>query len=427
MNYIRWISGLVSVIAASTATAAGSILLTGADIYTVSNGVIRGGELLIADGRIAAVSTHIAVAAGTPRLDVSGKRIYPGLIDANSIIGLLTFPDTENSAKPQSHMFQEIGPNNANLVTAVAVDPDTVAWPVARAEGVLAALVAPAAGRDAIIAGRSTLMKPDGWTATQMTIAPKVGLHLYWPETAAQLEVLESIVAAAREYRVEQLAGRITVPDLKLEGLLPALERRMPVMIHTRGVTNIRAALDFSQRHELRMVLVEKPGGVTDAWRVAPRLAALQVPVIVGKALLGHSRRWVAYDERYTAVAELAKAGVKVVVATNNEEHIMTGGPAVAGNLHNEAGIYAAWGLDAETALRAITLSPAEVLGVADRLGSLEVGKVATLFVADGDILEASTRVERVWIDGREIDIDDTHHTQLLKKYQRKYRGEPKP
>ncbi|MBL8267048.1 amidohydrolase family protein [Steroidobacter sp.] len=431
MNVARklLVTGLLSLTVGMAVTQAGTSartqLLSGADLYTVSHGVITGGELLIQDGRIAALGQRVQAPADAQRIDVSGKRIYPGLISANSILGLAVVGPLETSVPGASHYFQELGVNNANLRGSAGVDPDTMAWPVARANGVLTALIVPGAGRDALFTGRSTLMRASGWTQQQMTIEPLVALHLHWPDSEQNHQLLHQIMSEARGYALEKANKRILVPDLRLEAMLPALSGEMLLMIHINGARQIREALAFAREQSLKIVLVEKEGQA-DAWRLAEQIAAQNVPVMLGKALLGPSRRSEAFDVRYTAAAKLAAAGVKVIIANNGDFRIMVGGVTAERNLPYEAAVYAAFGLGAEAALRAITLTPAEVLGVADRLGSLDAGKAATLFVASGDVLEASSRVERIWIDGLQIDPMSNPQAQFREQYLRKYRGLPK-
>lgn len=419
---------------AVTATAAPTsapVLLHGADLYTVSHGVIAGGELLIQDGRIAALGARVDAPADAQRIDVSGKRIYPGLIAANSVLGL-----TEVSAVRATNDIAEAGAVTPEARAEVAVNPDTELWPVARANGVTAALILPRAGHDGVIAGRAALMQADGWTAEQMTVKSAAGLVVAWPSDRVpewlpqaardrakeavrkKRDALTKAFADARAYAAAKAAGTVRVPDLRWEAMLPALERREPVLLLADSAVEIRDALAFAEREKLRPVIV----GGGDAWRLAATLKAQDVPVILGSSHNPPKRRWEAYDSVFAAAGKLAAAGVRFAIANDGD------GMAASfeRNLPYQAASYAAFGLGEEGALRAITLAPAEILGVADRLGSLDVGKQATLFVASGDVLDARNAVERVWIDGREVDLS-TKHTRLYDKYQRKYRGEPKP
>ncbi len=403
-----------------------ALLLSGATLHTVSHGTLPHGELLIRDGRIAAIGEKLDAPAEARRIDLSGKHVYPGYIAANSTLGL-----TEVEAVRATNDFAEAGAINPNVRAEVAINPDSELLPVARANGVLSALVVPRAGDDGLFAGQSALIRLDGWTWEQMTIKAPVAVHLEWPSARApewlpasvreqatatakkKLAAIEQAMRDARAYAAAKQAGKAGAPDLRWESLLPVLDGSRPLMIAANDAVQIREALAFAEREHVRLVLV----GGTDAWRFADTLKARDVAVILGSSHALPARRWEAYDTVYASAGKLAEAGVLFAIAND-------GGPSFERNLPYQAASYAAFGLGEEAALRAITLAPAEILGVADRLGSLDAGKDATLFVADGDALDDRTAVERAWIAGREIDLA-SRHTRLYEKYQGKYRGEP--
>ncbi|ANB18600.1 amidohydrolase family protein [Dokdonella koreensis] len=423
-------------LAAALSTQAGAeapaetIVLIGADLHTISHGVIAGGQLLIRDGKIAALGPQVDVPAGARRIDLAGKRVYPGLIAANSILGL-----TEVSSVRATNDYSEAGASTPEVRAEVAVNPDTELWPVARANGVLSALVMPRAGSDGVIAGQAALMQADGWTYEQMTVAPSLGMVVAWPSARVpdwlpeerkqriregvqkKRDALEQAIRDARAYQAAQQAGTVSVADLRDEAMLPVIEGRMPLLVLANDAVQIREALAFAAREKLRLVLV----GGSDAWRLAAALKAQDVPVILGSSHNLPLRRWEGYDAVFAAAGKLAAAGVRLAIAND--------GDAMSAmnerNLPYQAASYAAHGLGAEAALHAITLGPAQILGVADRLGSLDAGKEATLFVADGDILDIRSTVERAWVAGREVDLTNKQ-SRLYQQYQRKYRGEPK-
>jgi imidazolonepropionase-like amidohydrolase len=421
---------LGSALTQAAAPMTAEIVLVGADLHTVSHGVIERGEILIRDGRIVALGARVEASAGAQRIDLAGKRVYPGLIAANSVLGL-----SEVAAVRATNDFAESGAITPEVRAEAAVNPDTELWPVARANGVLTALVNPRAGGDGVISGRSALMQADGWTAEQMIVKAPAGMNLFWPgaripewmpqavrdkalESARKKrDSLDQAMRDARAYLAAKHAGKVRVEDLRWEALLPVLERRELLLIHADTAVQIRETLAFAEREKLRIVIV---GGV-DAWRFAATLKAQDVPVILGSAHNLPLRRWESYDVVYASAGKLAEAGVRIAIANDGDSMSSSN----ERNLPYQAASYAAFGLGAEAALRAITLGPAEILGVADRLGSLDIGKDATLFVASGDVLDARSHVERAWIGGREIDLA-TRHTELYEKYQRKYRGETK-
>lgn len=408
MNRSKLMLSLIAGLLAATTQAAPAsppVVLTGADLYTVSHGVIERGELLIRDGKIAAIGARVEAPADARRIDVAGKRVYPGIISSVSTLGL-----NEYSLIPASQDFAETGENNANLHAEVAVNPDTEHWPVARAAGLLTALIVPQVRDGGLFAGQSALMKPQGWTGRQMTIADEVAMHLYWPSKPALRQRLDQVMEQARAYATAQRAGEVTMPDLRLQALGPVLERKQLLAIHANAASQVLDALAFAEKQQLRIVLVSDAG----VQSVAKEIAARNVPVI----FTGGAPTRVAegYMDVYSAAGKLAAAGVRVVIAN-------PGGNAKASvRLLTSAATYAAYGLGDEGALRAITLTPAEVFGVADKLGSLDVGKAATLFVANGDVLLPTHRVELAWIDGQPVDLKDNHHEKLYQKYQRKFR-----
>lgn len=407
-----------------------AVVLAGADLQTVSHGAIERGEILIRDGRIAAIGARVEAGADALRIDLAGKRVYPGLVAAASVLGL-----SEVSAVRATNDFAETGAISPEVRAESAVNPDTELWPVARANGVLTALVSPRAGSNGVISGQSALMHSDGWTAEQMTLKGAAGMNLYWPSSrtppwmpqaardraiqaaGTKREALEHAMRDARAYAAAAQSRGGRAPDLRWEAMLPVLQRSVPLFVHAQTAVEIREALAFAEREQLRIVLFGGP----DAWRFAATLKARDIPVILGSAHNVPLRRWESYETVYAAAGKLAAAGVRIAIANDGDSMSSSN----ERNLPYQAASYAAFGLGAEAALRAITLGPAEILGVSDRLGSLEVGKDATLFVSDGDVLDARTRVERAWIMGREIDLAN-RHSRLYEKYQRKYRGEAK-
>ena len=431
--------GLLSVVAHATnlvpaARQTKPVLLTGGTIVTVSGATLDRADVLLVDGKIAQVAAKITAPAGAEVIDVKGKRVYPGLIDAQTLLGLV-----EISGARQTVDSAEIGAINPNARTQTALNPDSELIPVARANGVLTALAVPAekasgAPKGNLIAGTSTLIRLDGWTWEDLTLRAPVGMHVYWPAmrlsrdaknakslTAQQKEIdgevrtLDDAFTLARAYAQAKAAGRAGLDtDLRWEAMLPAVKGELRVFIHAEEQKQIRAALAFAKKHELKIVIV---GGL-DAWRVADELKAAGVPVIVGGTQRLPLRRDDDYEAAYANPARLHAAGVAFCIAGGQD------GPRDIGNERNVpyyAARAAAHGLPREVALRSVTLGAAEVLGVAGELGSIEVGKRATLIVTDGDPLEIPTQVERAFIDGAAVDLR-SRHTQLYEKYRERLR-----
>lgn len=397
------------------------IVIDGGTIHTVSGSPIERGRIRIEGDRIVAVGGSEISLDGADRVDASGKQVYPGLIAAHSVLGL-----TEIGAVRATLDMAEVGLNAANVRAEVAVNPESELIPVTRANGVLMALTAPQASASSVITGTSALLQLDGWTWEDLTLKAPVGLHVVWPQVslppwlpaemadnarranAEKLRGLRRAFERARDYAIAEAAGRVEVPDLRLSAMLPVLDGRMAVFLHASDAQAIGEALDFASEFELRVVLV----GGAEAWRVADRLRAMQVPVILGGTHVLPLRRYDAVDTVYAQAARLKAAGVRFAIASPGDGF----DTANLRNLPYHAASAVAHGLSFEDALRAITLSPAEILGVADQVGSLEPGKLATLVIADGDPLEARTHVERAWIRGREVDLS-SKHTRLYQKY----------
>jgi imidazolonepropionase-like amidohydrolase len=411
---------------------AAPVLLRGGEVHTVSGAVLAKTDVLMADGRIAQIGAGLKAPVGAEVIDVTGRRVYPGLISASTTLGL-----EEIGAVPATVDTTEIGAINPNARAQVAVNPDSELIPVTRANGVLTVLTTPTAqngepAAQALLAGTSALLRLDGWTWEDMTLRAAVGLHVYWPAPAEgrrrrgepdetkkrldeQLKTLRTAFASARAYlrAKDAAAGKPTDTDLRWEAMLPALRREMPVFVHADDVKQIGAALDWAGEENVKMILV----GGRDAWRLADRLKAADVAVIVGGVFSLPARRDDGYDDIYANAGKLHAAGVRFCMATSGGT---AAGATNGRNLPYEAGMAAAFGLPADEALKAITLYPAQILGVAGELGSIEPGKRATLIVTDGDPLEIPTQVLMAFIDGGRIDLH-SRHTGLYEKYRRRY------
>lgn len=407
---------------------AAPVLLKGGDVHTVSGAVLPKTDLLLVDGKFAAVGGTFKAPANTQVIDVTGKRIYPGLITASTTVGL-----EEISSVRATVDTREVGTINPNVRAQNAFNPDSEMIPVTRANGVLTVLAHPAAASDQghprnLIAGRSALMRLDGWTWDDMTIRGTVGLHVYWPLMPARrgpppapgardaykesLAALRQAFDTARAYLTAK-AGSPAETDLRWEAMIPVLKREQPVFVHADDIKQISAALDWARAENLQMILV----GGADAWRVADRLKAADIPVIIDGTHNLPQRRDDGYDDVYANAGKLHAAGVRFCIANSGDT---TGGATNARNLPYEAAMAAAFGLPPAEALKAITLYPAQILGVGGELGSIETGKRATIIVTNGDPLEIPTQVEMAFIDGARIELR-SRHTELYDKYRRRY------
>ena len=408
------------------------VLIRGGTVHTVSGAVLPGADVYLADGRIVTIGAKVKAAPGTRVIDATGKHLYPGFISPHSQVGLaeiLSVRATVDTA--------EVGPVNPNARALLAVNPDSELIPVTRINGVLTTHVAPLAasesgGAPALFAGTSALLRLDGWTWEDLALRPAVALYVYWPSMAvttggraarppeeqrreieARIKVLTDTFAAARAYAGAKAAGQTVDTDLRLEALLPVLRGEVKLFIHADDLRQIHAALDWAAAQKLAFTLV----GGRDSWLVAPRLKEAGVAVVLSGTFNLPARRDEAYDTPYATAAKLHAAGVAFCIGLG------TDGASEPGNERNlpyEAALAAAHGLPPAEALKAVTLYPAQILGVAGELGSLEPGKRATLIITDGDPLEIPTKIEHAFIDGAAIDLR-SRHTELYDKYRQRY------
>ena len=407
----------------------GPILLSGATIHPQNSPPIEQGRLLFESGRIVAVGKQIEVPPGTSHIDVTGKHIYPGMFDAYSQMGLV-----EIGAVRATNDRSETGKFNPNVRAEVAVNPDSELIPVTRTNGVLLCLTAP---QGPLLAGRSAVMQLDGWTWEDMALRRNVAMHLKWPRMTPstawwmedswkdqitkrdeQLKTLEQFMDDARAY-AKGRAGHLgserpgaLQEDVRFEAMIPVLKRQLPLMIQADELQQIQAAVAFSAREQLKMILL----GGYDAPRCSELLVRHRIPVVVGGVYRLPQRRHDDYDAPFTVPLKLQQAGVRYCIAALDRF-----GPSNTRNLPYHAAMAVAHGLDRDEAIKALTLYPAQILGVDDRVGSLEPGKDATLIVVDGDPLEATTRVQAAYIQGRAVQLDNRHQ-RLWRKYQEKYR-----
>lgn len=409
-----------------------AIVIRGATVHTFAGPPIQNGTVVIQDGKIAAVGAGASVPAGAEVIDAAGLHVYPGLFDAVTRLGL-----TEVGQVDVTQDMTELGEFNPHLLAATAVHPASEHIPVARANGVTHAVAAPQA-RPAGIGGQATLMHLDGWTIEEMQIAPSVGFVVSWPRLGPggfgfgggfggfgqaqrsfrdikkqyddQVRRLEGWLEAARRYDAA-VRARETVPrDLKLEALARATRGELPLLVLADQERDIKNAVEFAEKQGLRIVIL----GGNQAYKVRALLAEKKVPVILGPSQSTPTGEDAGYDERFATPGLLHQAGVRFAIATFNSSDSRT--------LPYEAGSTVSFGLPREEALKAVTLYPAQILGVADRVGTIEAGKLANLIVTDGDPLEIRTQIRHVLIAGRDVSLENRHH-QLYERY----RSRPRP
>jgi len=392
------------------------IAITNARIHPVTSATIERGTIVIRGGTIDAIGANVQPPAGATVVDAAGGDVYPGWIDGRTSLGL---------AEPGSSTFYDVNEMldfNQELRAIVAYKADSDAIPVARANGVTSVAVLPSGG---IFGGQAAVVNLDGWTFEEAALKRLAGVTFQFPTVArrqgfgpnpdrnrdydelkkerdAKLERVAGLLERARGYAKTPAAERVT--DWSLEALVPIVERRVPLLTFADREAEIREAIAFADAHNVRIVIT---GGM-EAPLVAPLLKEKNIPVILGEVLELPSREDMLHSESYAAAAQLAQAGVKFAFGTGGYQNIR--------QLPYNAAISVAWGLPRDAAIKALTIDAAEILGVADRVGSLERGKAANLFIAKGDPLEIRTELTHVFINGRSVGLD-TRQVELYKKY----------
>ena len=400
------------------------ILLQGGTIHTVSHGSLEKTDLLFENGKIVSIGGDLSYSPETELIDVTGQHIFPGLISAGSTLGL-----QEIGAVRATKDYAEVGDLNPNVRANVSYNPDSELIPVSRSNGILLALAVPRSG---MISGTSSLMILDGWTWEDATLKHPVGLHLFWPSMNVpkphsgkkkkkedsdsrlkSIQKMDDLIQEARAYlQLKETNSQSFKHNLRMEGMLPVIKGEIPLFIHANEVRQIEAAVYWSNRHNLKMILV----GGKDSWRVTRLLKEKDIPVIYTHVHSLPMRRFEKYDQPFITPLQLFEAGVKFCIS-NSESPFQT--PHIR-NLPYYAAKASSYGLPHEEALRSITLSPAEILSVAENVGSLDIGKEATFFISDGDILDVRTQVNMAFIQGRRVDLSD-RHKMLYSKYRNKY------
>lgn len=403
----------------------GVFAIRNARIVTVSGPDIENGTVVIRDGKIEAVGASVNVPAGAQTIDGRGLSVYPGMIDAGTNLGLVEVPQGANGTVDLS----EVGDFNPNAKAIVAVNPHSAHIAVTRVEGVTNTVTAPTGG---LISGQAALINLLGTAPKEMAVVPQAALVINYPRIGGgggggfggpqqvQTNLSETLEANARQLdqirkmlRDAEAYGRtqdayakdrsLPRPDqnVVLASLVPYVRGEQPVIFRAEREAEIRGAIRFAEEMKLKPIIL----GGNDAWKVASLLKEKNVPVILTGVFTLPVREDDAYDSLYENPAKLQQAGVLFAISTGDS------GPEVR-NLPQYAGMAAAYGLSKSDALKAVTLNPARIMNAADRLGSIEAGKMANLVVTDGDLLEIRTHIRYLFIDGRPV-VLSSRHTEL--------------
>jgi imidazolonepropionase-like amidohydrolase len=410
-----------------------TLVLKGGKLLTISHGTIENGVLAMSGGKITAIGPagSMKIPKDAEVIDVTGMTVYPGLIDSESYLGL-TEISAEGSTNDLIETSDEIMPH-MHVYDAFHAESELI--PVARLNGITNAIVAPQS--QDTLPGQDAFIQLDGKSANDMLLVRDIAMPLNFtgeqrrneswekrkfPQTRMGLAAqLRQAFLDAQDYsdrwsdyekkksdataKPDDKKGPPSPPkrDLKLEALLPYLQGKKPIVLAAEEPSDLETAVGLARQFNLKFVL----NHVSHSQPVLDYVASLKVPVIVGP-IYESPKNYERYDAVYKLPGELYKRGVKIAFASYDAHAVR--------NLPYAAGYAAAFGLPHDEALKAITLNPAEIWGVADQLGSLDVGKTANVVVADGDPLDVKTDVKRIFIAGRQVPMT-SRQTVLRDRY----------
>ena len=394
----------------------GDVLLKNATVHTITNGVLLNTDVLVVDGLIKNVGSNLT--SDAPVINCEGKHIYPGFIDSGTKLGM-----SEVSAVSLTNDYNEIGSIIPQMNALTAVNPNAVAIPVTRVNGVTSALAVPTGG---LFPGTAGLFNLHGYTPNQMS-AGFQAVVFNFPSSGKRgrrdkrseddikkdrEKSLKKISEVWEELALHHLIDSAAMAANTTEGtyqpemaaLLPAYRKEAPLLINVNKKEDILEAIKWVEKVGIKAILV----GVTEGYKVADEIAKANLPVIIGPTLSIPNRASDHYDISYRAPSILQKAGVMVALRTDDAENVR--------NLPFNAGFAATYGMGVEEALKAITINPAIIMGVEDKYGSIEEGKIANLFVSDGDPFEMKTRLSHLFINGWNVPIE-SRHTLLYNEF----------
>jgi imidazolonepropionase-like amidohydrolase len=389
------------------------IAITNARILPVSGAAIERGTVLIRGDRIEAVGANVTVPAGARIIDAAGKIVTPGWLDAGVQMGIVEIPSSAEGTDDEATTDTRV---SSAFTVIDSFNGNSTVIPVTRVEGITRTLVTPASTGNVFV-GQAAVMDLTGdqvpgavtkAPAAMVALMGESGAAVAGGSRATTILRMREMLEDARDYAANRTAfnsaqrREYARTRLDLEALQPVLKGQEPLAVLANRASDLLAAVRLSKEFNIRLVLM----GGAEAWMVADQLSAAHVPVVV-KALTDIP----GFDSLGATLenpARLSKAGVTLALATFDTQN--------SRNLRQEAGNAIAYGMSREAALEAVTLTPAKVWGVADRVGSLEVGKDADVVVWSGDPFELTTGPEHVFIKGREMP-PDTRQTELLKRY----------
>ncbi len=411
---VRPLAPFVPVEASLDPRAGDLLAVVGGTLHPIVGPEVSPGTVLVQGGRIVELGAEVAVPAGAQVVDATGQHVWPGMIALNTSLGLREFGSVRGTLDDS-----EIGGNQPDVRVASSIHAASAHIPVTRSNGITRSQTAPQGGGP--LSGQSAVIRLTGDTWEETLTLDRDMLHLRFPvarnsgedrKKPEEIEELAKLFAEAREYaRLGEEATRLNVRpppfDPRLDALAPYARGEKRIALQARNAQTILYALEFADEQALDAVLY----GATEGWKVVDAIKASGMSVVVGPVLTVPRSKYDPYDAAYANAAVLHRAGIEIAIMAVDDSNTR--------NLPHHAGMAVAYGLPREEALRAITYSPAKILGLEDELGSLGVGKVADLVVTDGDLLEATSQVSVVVIDGVVQDVGN-RQTELYEVYRQR-------
>jgi imidazolonepropionase-like amidohydrolase len=415
---------------------AGTFAITGARIVTVSGAEIPNGTIVIRDGLISAVGANVPVPRNAEKIDGKGLVVFPGMIDAGTNMGLIEIGGGARGTVDVS----ETGDINPNAKAFLGINPHTSHINVTRVNGITTVLSMPGGS---LISGQSAIINLNGNTQAEMAEVPVFSLVVEFPTITTfagfnpfagprtinfdqavkrrddQVKEIKDAFEAAQQYAraQEAYAKDKSLPypetDLKMEAMVPYVRGEKPIIFSAQRARDIRALIKFVDEMKLKAIIF----GGAEAWEEAEALKKRGIPVIFNDIYRNPLTNDDSYDTLFAAPGKMKDAGIIFCISTGDDG-------ANARDLPYQAGLAGGFGLSKEDALKSVTLFPAEILGIADKYGSLEEGKVANVVVADGDILDPRTNIKYLFIKGRMLPLT-SRHTEFFEQYKDRKLSDP--
>ena len=399
-----------------------AITIEGATAHLGNGDVIENALIMFENGTLTFVgSANTKIARKGTIIDAKGKHVYPGFIAPNSTLGLV-----EVDAVRATNDDDEVGAMNPHIRSLIAYNTESKVVESMRPNGVLMAQITPRGGR---ISGTSSVVQLDAWNWEDAAIKTDDGIHLNWPSTysrgrwwlgepnvlkenknyAKEIQELTNYFAQSKAYN----ANKTSPKDLPFEALEGLMDGSKKLFVHVDNEKGITDAINFAKAENIKHLVIV---GGYEANNVVDLLKENNIPVLLQRIHSRPNGDDHDYDLPYKLATQLVKAGILVGLENAGDMERMN-----TRNLPFLAGTTVAYGLTKAQALSLITLNTAKILGVDDKVGSLEVGKDATLFISHGDALDMRTnKLDQAFIQGRNISLE-THQTELYKRYSKKY------